>query len=132
MSRGGASYTPRTTAFGIATGISDNTILNALNDFDLGLISNSLDSKIKALYPFVGGASSPHSYNFIDTSLYQITWSGGVVHDTNGITGNGTNAYGNTNFNDNLLTDYISFGVYSRTSAQHVGIEIGASSSDGS
>lgn len=112
----GAVLTSRTTAFKTATGITDATILNALNTLDLGLISNGLDSKIKALYPFVGGTATKHSYNLINTSNYQITWYGGMTHDSNGITGNGSNAYGNTNFNNNLITSNNSaFGVYSKT-----------------
>ena len=61
-----SSYTARTTAFATATGITDATILGALNTFDLGLISNSLDTKMKAVYPFLGGTASTHKYNFMN------------------------------------------------------------------
>lgn len=96
---GGGGYTTRTTAFAAATGITDTTILNALNTFDLGLISNGLDTKMKALYPFVGGDATKHSYNFINTSNFQITWNGGVSHSSFGVLFNGINGYGDTNLN---------------------------------
>lgn len=93
MSSGGGAYTPRTTAFATATGISDTTILNALNTFDLGLISNSLDSKMVALYPFVGGTADAHKYNFFDPRdldvAFRLNFYGGWVHSSNGIQGNG-------------------------------------------
>lgn len=112
----GSSYSTRTQAFATATGITDVTILNALNTFDLGLISNGLDTKMKALYPFVGGTSTTNSFNFMNTAQYQITWYGGMTFNSNGITGNGVNGYGNTNFSNDLITSgNTSIGIYSRT-----------------
>lgn len=99
MSKGGVSYTARTIAFATATGITDTTVLGALNTFDLGLISNGLDTKMKAIYPFVGGDATKHSYNFINTSIFQITWNGGVSHSSFGVLFNGINGYGDTNLN---------------------------------
>jgi hypothetical protein len=96
---GFTNYTTRTTAFATATGITDTTILNALNTFDTGLISNGLDTKMKALYPFVGGTANTHKYNFMNPTNFQITWNGGVSHSSSGVLFNGTNGYANTNFN---------------------------------
>lgn len=129
----GSALSVRTTAFKNATGITDVTILNALNTLDLGLISNGLDSKIKALYPFVGGDSTKHSYNLMNTSAYQITWYGGVTHNSNGITGNGSNGYGNTNFNNNLITsNNTAFGIYSKTDLNGDYVFMGARGSNSS
>lgn len=81
-------YTSRTTAFASATGITDVTILGALNTFDLGLISNSLDTKMKALYPFVGGTATTHKYNFMDSrdlnAAFRLQFSGGFTHSSTG------------------------------------------------
>jgi hypothetical protein len=116
-----SSYTARTTAFATATGITDTTILGALNTFDLGLISNSLDTKMKALYPLVGGTSSTHKYNFMDArdldAAYRLSFSGGFTHSSNGVLPNGVNATGDTflNTNTKLTGSSHSFGVYSRT-----------------
>lgn len=103
-------------AFFTTAGITDATQKSAVNQLVLDLKSANIWTKIKALYPFVGGNATSHSYNVKDTSQYRITWYGGMTHNANGITGNGTNAYGNTNFNNNLITSNNSaFGVYSKS-----------------
>jgi hypothetical protein len=97
---GFTSYTTRTAAFATATGITDATILNALNTFDTGLISNGLDTKMKALYPFVGGTSTTHKYNFMNAqdtdAAFRLQFNGGWVHSSNGVKGNGTNTFANS------------------------------------
>lgn len=128
LEESGAVYTARTTAFATATGITDVTILGALNTFDLGLISNSLDAKMKAVYPFVGGDATKHSYNFINPSLYQITWFGGITHNASGVTGNGTNGYGNTNLipSTTLSQNNTAIGVNISSDYNGVGADFGS------
>jgi hypothetical protein len=119
-------------AFITTASITDSTQQSAINQLVLDLKSYSIWSKLEAIYPYVGGNATSHSYNLKDTTQFQITWSGGVTHDSNGITGNGTNAYGNTGLVDStVLTNYVSMGVYSRTSAQAVTVEIGAAGGGG-
>ena len=126
-----SSYTARTSAFATATGITDVTILGALNTFDLGLISNGLDSKMYAIYPFVGGTSSTHKYNFINPSNYEITWSGGITHNSNGVLAS-VNGIGQTNFNPTtagISQNSWSFGLYSRTNSTVQSFDMGSTSS---
>lgn len=114
-------YTSRTTAFATATGITDTTILNALSTFDAGLISNGLDTKMKAIYPFVGGTATTHKFNFMDARdlnvAFRLTFGGGGTHSSTGYLPNGTNAFGDTNFRPlyDSLIDNISYNYYSRT-----------------
>jgi len=72
-----------------------------------------------AIYPFVGGDATKHSYNLKNTSLYQITWNGTITHDANGITPNGTTGYGNTGLNASTQTTLndVHLSVYCRSSA---------------
>ena len=76
-----SSYTARTLAFLAATGITDTTISNALNTMDIALIANGLDTKMKALYPFVGGTASTHKFNFMNAAdtdaAFRLTFAGG-------------------------------------------------------
>jgi hypothetical protein len=106
-------YTTRTAAFATATGITDTTILNALNTFDTGLISNGLATKMKALYPFVGGTSNTHKFNFMDArdvdAAFRLAFNGGWVHSSTGALPNGTNGYADTNFKPSNST-YTNFG----------------------
>jgi len=128
----GPSYTARTTAFATATGISDVTILSALSTFDTGLISNSLDSKFNALYPFVGGTSTTHKYNFfnaLDTdAAFRLTFTGGWTHSANGALPNGVNAYANTFFNGNtqLVSSPSHISAYLRNTQTSNNVPIGA------
>jgi len=118
------SLTARTIAFLAATGISDTTIANALNTMDLALIANGLDTKMKALYPFVGGTATTHKFNFMNpadtNAAHRIFWAGGITHSATGVLFNGTTGYGNTNIIpsttfSSLATSAICY--YSRTSA---------------
>lgn len=114
--------TIRTSAFLTASAISDATIRGGLNTFDIGLISNSLDTKMYALYPFVGGTASTHRWNFMDArdidAAFRLTFTGTATHNSNGYTPNGTNAYADTFLNISLQTNWISnnhLSYYSRT-----------------
>ena len=92
--------TVRTSAFLTASAISDATIRGGLNTFDIGLISNSLDTKMKALYPFVGGTASTHKFNFMNAAdtnaAFRLVFFGSGTHSSNGYLPNGTNAYADT------------------------------------
>ena len=94
------AYTARTSAFATATGITDTTILNALNTFDTGLISNGLDTKMKAIYPFVGTTATTQKFNFMDArdlnAAFRLQFNGGITFTSNGIQFGGSNGYANT------------------------------------
>ena len=127
------SYTTRTAAFATATGITDATILNALNTFDTGLISNGLDTKMKALYPFVGGTANTHKFNFMDArdvnAAFRLAFNGGGVHSLTGYKPNGTNAYADPFYNQTTQGDNVNSGhlsYYSRTNSNGAEVEIGA------
>jgi len=125
----GGGYGTLTTAWIAATGETDLTIIGALNTLESDLTTYGLTSKMKALYPFVGGTSTKHSYNFINTSLYQITWNGGWTHSSTGALPNGTNAYGNTGFkqvSNFTSTSTASIGTYLRTDSSVQGADMGA------
>jgi hypothetical protein len=116
--RPAAGYLPLTTAWIAATSETDTTILNALNTFEAGLDANSLTGKFNALYPMVGGTSTKHSYNFMNTSTFQLSFLGFWSHSANGALPNGTNAYANTFLQPSItLTTFNShLSFYSKTS----------------
>jgi hypothetical protein len=105
------------TAFLTATGITDPTISDAIDDLVVALKGYSIWTKMSAIYPFVGGTSTTHSYNLKNTAAYQITWNGTVTHNANGITGNGSTGYGNTGLNANtaLTLNSTHLSLYCRT-----------------
>ena len=123
----GPSYGTLTTAWIAATGETDLTILGALNTLESDMATYGLTAKMKALYPFVGGTAGKHSYNFMNTAAYQITWNGGITHTSNGVQGNATNGYGDTGLNDNsvLSLNDAHISIYSRTNKDAIMCDIG-------
>jgi hypothetical protein len=111
------SYGALTTAWIAITSESNTTIINALNNLETALNSYGLISKLIALYPFVGGTDLKHSYNFKNTALYQLAFSGGWTHNSLGIIGNGVNTFANTGIiaSSTQTINGGGFGVYNRT-----------------
>jgi hypothetical protein len=112
---------PNASAFLTATGITDPTIQGAVNSLVVDLKKYGLWSKMKAIYPFVGGTATTHKFNLknpLDTDgAFRLTFNGGWTHSSNGATPNGTNGYANTFLTPsiNLSVGSSSFGIYSRT-----------------
>jgi hypothetical protein len=92
------NYDTDAQSFFTRAGITDTTQKLAVNQLVLDAKAHGWWANCDAIYPFVGGSASTHSYN-LKSSSYQITWSGGLTHDATGVTGNGTTGYGNTGFN---------------------------------
>jgi hypothetical protein len=96
------------TQFIVATGITDDTIHVALDTFTRYIKDKGIWAKCPVIYPFVGGTASTHKYNLVnplDTDgAYRITPNGGITHDANGVTGNGTNGYLDTHFDPSVLS----------------------------
>jgi len=126
-SGGGGGVDPDAQAFITAAAITDPTQQAAINTLVVDLKGYSIWTKMKALYPFVGGTASSNSFNLRNTAQFQITWNGGVTHNSNGVTFNGTNGYGNTGYNlsTNSTITNISGGVYNRSTG-NTGASFGA------
>lgn len=114
---GAPAYDVDAQAFITAAGITNPTQQTAINTLVVDLKGYGIWAKMKALYPFVGGTAAQHKFNLKDTTQYQITWYGGVTHNSNGITG-GANGYGDTFLNNNvLLQNDNHVSVYVRTTS---------------
>lgn len=127
----GVSYDTDAQAFFTATGITDTTIKNAVNQLVLDLKAASIWTKFKALYPFVGGTAGTHKFNLKDPQdtdgAYRIVFSGGWTHDGNGATGNGTNAYGDTKLAPTALgLDSATLFCWNRTNTNGAYVDMGS------
>lgn len=113
----GGSFDADAQSFFTATGITDLTQKNAVNQLVLDLKSNSLWTKMKAIYPVVGGNATAHSYNLKNTSQYQLSFSSGWTHSSTGMLPDGTSAYANTNLNIGsvMSANSVAFGIYFNT-----------------
>jgi hypothetical protein len=129
----GPSYGTLTTAWIAATGETDLTILGALNTLETDLTTYGLTSKMKALYPFVGGTAAKHKFNFMDArdldAAFRLVFNGGWTHSSTGAAPNGTNAFANTYYNlsTQSTTSNISAGFYSRVNSLVAGADFGGS-----
>ena len=116
-----SSVDPDAQAFITAASITDPTQQSAINQLVTDLKGYGVWTKMKALYPFVGGTASSHKFNLKDPrdldAAFRLVFFGGVTHNSNGVTGNGTNGYFNTFVNPsiNLQLNNTSVWAYSRT-----------------
>ncbi len=94
--------------------ITNSTQATAVNTLVTDLKTAGLWTKMKAIYPFVGGSATSHSFNLKDprnlTAAFALQFFGGMTHTSNGAVPNGSNAYAQT-----FLTPSVTL-----TSSQHV------------
>ena len=109
---------PDATLFIQVSEITGSTQRGAIVDLVKDLKSNNLWSKMKAIYPFVGGTTTTHKWNLKDPrdvdDAFRLTFSGGWTHRSTGALGNGSNAWANTNLNifNNLTNGDFSISAY--------------------
>jgi hypothetical protein len=117
---GAPTTDPDAQAFITAAAITDPTQQSAINTLVVDLKGYSIWSKMKALYPFVGGTSTTMKYNLKDPRdldvAFILTWNGGLTYSSTGLLG-GVNGYADTKLSPSsvlsLNSTHISF--YSRT-----------------
>jgi len=118
--QGAPALDPDAEAFLLAASITDATITDAIDTLVKSLKSNSIWTKMTALYPFVGGTASTHKFNLknpVDSdAAFRLTFVGSPTHDANGLTFNGSSNYARTFvFQNTLNQNNNSWGLYSRT-----------------
>lgn len=52
-----------------------------------------------AIYLYVGGTAGAHALNLYNPATFTITWSGGITHNSNGVTFDGSSGGGDTGLN---------------------------------
>ena len=127
----GAAFDPDAQAFFTASGLTGATNLNAVNQLVLDLKSYGIWTKMKAIYPFVGGTAALHKWNLKDPrdldAAFRLVFNGGWTHSANGALPNGTNGYAETFLTPltSLSTNSTHLSYYSRTNVNLTQIEIG-------
>lgn len=77
-------------------------------------------SKMKAIYPFVGGTAASHKWNLKDPrdvdAAFRLTFTGGFTHSSTGVDANGTTGWAKTFFvpSTNATLGSVSYGCYVR------------------
>lgn len=92
----GVTYDADALAFFSAANITDATQKLAVNQLVLDLKSANIWTKMKALYPLVGGVATSHAVNLKTPGTFNLTFAVGMLHQSSGINGNSTST-ANTN-----------------------------------
>lgn len=110
-----------------AGGSLSNTEKVAVNQLVLDMKSAGIWTSMKAIYPMVGASAAACSQN-LKSSSFTGTFTSGWTFASTGVTGNGTSAYMDTNFNPNTSSNINSkhMAYYSRNNFNNC--QIGATS----
>lgn len=125
-------FDPDAQAFITAAALINPTQQNAINTLVVSLKGYGIWTKMRAIYPFVGGTATTHKYNLknpLDTNAaFRLVFFGGWTHTTNGAQGNGTNSYADSFFipsTQYAVIDNAALSVYSRSNITENRCEIG-------
>jgi hypothetical protein len=119
-------------AFITAAAITDTTQQSAINTLVTDLKTANIWTKMKAIYPFVGGTAAQHRFNLKDprtvNEAFYLDFIGGGAHSVTGYKGNGSNGYANTFLTPSttLTTNNIHYSYYNRTNVSEFRYDIGA------
>lgn len=108
--------------------ITNTTQKSAINTLVTDLKTYGLWTKMKAVYPMVGGTASQHRFNLKDPrtvdAAYYLTFYNGWTHNSDGANGNPSDVYADTKFTG--LTNNSSLSYYNKyTATDNTNILIG-------
>ena len=117
--------------FNANTAIISTADKNAINTFYLGLKSDGIYTKMKAMYLPIWGSSATCKWNLKDPRdldvAYRLNFTNGWTYSSSGITGNGTSSFANTFLNPNVMAQNSIHGsIYSRTDANALYCDFGS------
>lgn len=118
-------------AFITATGIT-GTNASAINNLVVALKAANIWTKMKALYPMIGGTATTHKFNLKDSrdldAAFRLFFNGGGTHSSNGYQPGGVNGYADTflSTGTNLSLNSGHLSYYSRTNNTTSAIDIGS------
>jgi hypothetical protein len=112
---------------------------DALNNLVWSMVGLGIWSKMKIVYPFLGGTAATHKFNLVnpqDTdAAFRLVFTGGWTHSSTGAKGNGSTAWADTFLipNTSLTTTSGHLSYYSRLQSQETtNLEWGCQNSGGS
>jgi len=112
------------------TAITSTADKNAINTFYLGLKSDGIYTKIKAMYLPIWGSAATCKWNLVnplDTdAAYRLVFSTGFTFSSSGVLGNGASSYIDTKYNINGIGTSNHGAVYVQTNIDGGYNEFGA------
>jgi len=118
-------------AFITAASITDSTQQSAIDTLVVDLKTAGIWTKMKAIYPIVGGTASSHKFNLKDPrdldAAFRLTFSSGWTHSSNGMQPAGNGTFANSYCNPNVMAqDSSHLSLYSRTNISESKVDMGA------
>lgn len=116
-------------AFLDVAGITSSRQQEAIIQLVRDLKQARLWTKMKAIYPFVGGTATSHKWNLKDpqdtNAAFRLTFNGGWTHSSTGALPNGSTGYAETSLDvgASLGQNDVHFSYYSRTERNASGVE---------
>jgi len=116
------------------TAITSSADKNAINTFYLGLKSDGIYTKIKAMYLPIWGSAAACKWNLVNpldtNAAFRLSFSTGWTFSSGGALPNGTSAYADTFLipNTNLTSNSHHLSFYSRTNNTTTGYELACQS----
>jgi len=91
-----------------------------IDNFFISLDTNSLDTKMVAMYLFIGGTAGTHAINAINPGTHNLTFVNSPTHSATGTDWNGTTQYADTGFiaNNVLTLNNTHMAYYSQDNTQ--------------
>jgi hypothetical protein len=124
-------------AFLTAAAITDPTISSSIDKLVVDLKSAGVWTKMKAIYPMVGGTAATHKFNLKDPrdldAAFRLQFFGGVTHNSNGVTFNGLNGYADTFYNESTIetANNTHRAVYDKSTSNDNASQLGSFSGGG-
>ena len=115
----------------VDTGVSlTDAQITATDNLFVALKAANIYTKIRAMYPMLGGTAAAHKFNAIDpqdtNAAFRLVFTGSPTHASNGITFNGTTQYADTFLNPNThLTNNDTHICISQSNETNAGVAIG-------
>jgi len=134
---GGGGFDADAQAYITAASIVNSTQQNAVNQLVLDIKAASIWTKMKAVYPFLGGTSGTHKWNLKDPrdldAAFRLVFQGTFTHSANGIIPNGTDAYAETKLvpNTHFAANLAHMSYYSRDTGSASGLIMGSLTTGG-
>lgn len=116
-----SAFDPDAQLFITNAAITDSTQQTAVNNLVINLKNYGIWTKMKALYPMVGGTAAQHKFNLrnpLDTdTAFRLIFNGGGTHSSTGYLPNRINSFGNTKLipSSVLTNNNYHLSYYSRT-----------------
>jgi len=134
-----SNYDSDALSFISAAGLTDSIQKSAINTLVKDMKSTNIWTKMKAIYPFVGGTALSHKWNLKDPRdldiAFRLNFYGGITHSLTGALPNGITGYANTHLipNSSLIENNIHISYYSESNVNTGGdqTDIGALDSYG-